>query len=420
MRTTIRFPLTLAAAALATAALGWLHGARADEAAPLPPKDPAACCKPVVCDPPPPGCPCPTTCLPDPLLKIGCFDECIAQFKEGKAASCFKLGAGAYHWVNIQTDDDKVTYGYPGGGEGTYFYYFNVDLECPTCDPCGPKFGAHAQLRARDQTVFRSFFDEQVWFYEAYGYVDLPRYGKVKAGKVWKRFGLDWDGTFWGNVPYYDGMKLDPDWGVSWENTWRKGNRFEIDTFAQFFLEEDEVNGSLAGGDAESSDALDEKNTFVARIVPRYWFNTNTSLAVGVSGLFGTVERRAGGPDEDLTQFAVDVEFAWCGLKAFAEIAHSDGIQHATHYVTLGPSDVYDSWMVGIQYKWGPFTPRIVYSHGEYENPGGEQDLLLIGGTIALTNWLTLYLEYVDWTVNTGGPDVVFEDGYQIVLNWDV
>ena len=65
--------------------------------------------------------------------------------------------------------------------------------------------------------MFRSFFDEKVWFYELYAWLDRRRLGKFKAGKIWKRFGLDWDGTFWGNVQYYDGMKLDPDWGVSWE-----------------------------------------------------------------------------------------------------------------------------------------------------------------------------------------------------------
>jgi hypothetical protein len=75
----------------------------------------------------------------------------------------------------------------------------------------------------------------------------------------------------------------------------------------------------------------------------------------------------------------------------------------------------------GIEYKIGAFTPRVVWSHGEYENPGGSQDIFLVGGTVALTSWLTLYLEYVDWIVQAdGGPEITFENGVQIVLNWNV
>jgi hypothetical protein len=344
MRTQTKTLFTIAAAGLMLIASGWGAAAHAEDVV-LPP-DPA-CCAPVsLCDEPPDGCPCPTTCIANPLFKIPCFDDCIAAFKKGKEASCFKLGAGAYHWVNVQADDGDVTYGYPNGGEGTYFYYFNGDIECPRCNPCGPQWGAHAQLRARDQTVFRSFFDEEVWFYEAYGWLDLPTLGRFKAGKIWKRFGYDWDGTFWGNVPYYDGMKLDPDWGVSWEKTWGAGKRFEVNAFGQFFVQEDEVNGSIAGGDAESTDAFEENNTFVVRLQPRYRFTKNMSVAVGVSGLFGEIVDQVGSDDETLTQFAVDAEFQWCGLKVFAEIAHSEGRQNPAHYVTGGPSDVYDTMML--------------------------------------------------------------------------
>jgi hypothetical protein len=353
---------------------------------------------------------------------VPCLDDCIEQSQKGRDASCFKLRAGAYHWINIQNQgDNDVTYGYPGGGEGTYFYYFNGDIECPGCGPCSPTFGAHAQLRARDDTVFRSFFDEQVWFYEAYGYVNFPFWGKIKAGKIWKRFGLDWDGTFWGNVPYYDGMKLDPDYGVSWENTWNEDGRISIDTFLQFFFAEDEVNGSIAGGDAESTNAYDEENTVVARVVPTWHVTKNTSVALGLTASFGNEAGQQGADDETLTAFAGDVTFQWCGLKAYAEVAITDGIQNPAHYVTGGPSDEYQDLLVGVEYKLEAFTPRVVYSRGDYENPGGEQDILLVGGTVALTKWLTLYLEYVKWNVQAdGAAEVVFEDGFQIVFNWNV
>jgi hypothetical protein len=371
------------------------------------------------CQDPPPACPCPGASLKDTLVCVPCVDACIERFEKGKADSCFKLGAGAYHWWHYDTVTEDFTYGYPGGGEGTYFYYVNIDVDC-AIDHCFVKsVGGHAQIRFRDETVFRSFFDEQVWFYEGYGYVDTTA-GKLKVGKIWKRFGLDWDDSFWGNVAYYDGYKLDPDYGVSLEKTWGAGKRMQLDAFAQFFFDEDEVNGSLEGGDAESTDAFEERNTLVLRAVPTVNFDVNTSLAVGGSFLYGQIGADTGG-SHDLTGWAVDSTFTWCGLKVYGEIASTDGIQNPSHYVTNGPSDLYTDWQVGGGYTLGPATLRAAFSHGDYENPSGEQDLLLIGLDVRLTKWLTATVEYVKWDVTDGtGTSTPFEDGWQFVLHWDV
>ena len=400
--------------------------ASADDAAPAAapasaPCAPPPCAKPWWCEPPPDGCPCPKTCWPDPLLRVPCFDDCVDQFEKSKAASCLKIGAGAYMWWNYHPKDSKLTYGYPGGGEGTYFYYFDGDVDLSHCaDPCSPAFGGHVQLRARDDTVFRSFFDEKVWFYELYAWMDLHDGGKIKAGKVWKRFGIDWDGTFWGNVPYYDGFKLDPDWGASWENTWNKGKRVSIDSFLQYYVVEDGVNGSLAGADAESAHVYHERNTVVARAVPTYHIDTNTSLALGLSALYGTIEHSDGtGSDDTATAWAADLTFQWCGLKAFGEYIHADGELNPSFYVTGGPTDERADWTIGAQYKIGAFTPRVIYSYGDYDNPGGHQSLWVAGGTVEVTQWLTLYVEYVKWDVKAdGGSSVNYEDGWQFVLAW--
>jgi hypothetical protein len=357
---------------------------------------------------------CPTVCMKDPLFRIPCLDDCVDSFEQGKDASCFKLGASAYHWFNYQNKaPNDFTYGYPTA-KGTYFYQFTADFECCTCST---KYGGHAALRARDQSTFRSFFEEKVWFYELYAWLDAG-WGKIKAGKVWKRFGLDWDGTFWGNVAYYDGMKLDPDFGASWERTYEMNQRLSLDAYLQYFVEEDTVNGSIAGADPESTKALREKNTFVARIMPTLKLDNHQTFAVGVSGLTGTVEAAAGG-DTTLTQWAVDATYTWCGLKVFGEYAYSDGIQNPAHYVTGGPSKIYKDYLFGAEYKLGAFTPRVVYSHGDYENPGGSQDLLVAGASVELTKYLTFMFEYVKWDVKpAAGGTVPFEDSLNFILNW--
>jgi hypothetical protein len=383
---------------------------------PPPPPDP---CGGSVCDPPPPGCPCPCDCVPAALFCIPCFDDCIAAFQKAKADSCFKLGAGAYHWFNYNFDTEKLNYGSPTA-QGTYFYHVDADLECKTCNPC-VSWGLHAQLRARDQSTFRSFIDHEVWFYELYGFVDFADYGTFKVGKVWKRFGLDWDGTFYGNVAYFDGHKLDPDFGVSWEKTWNEAGRVTLDTIAQYFWHEDGINGSIAGADPESTPSLTEEHTFVGRVLGTWKFRDNLSLAVGASAFTGTVTDNVSGGDDTASGWAVDARFRWCGLEVFGEVMQADGVLHPAHYVTNGPSDFRTDWLAGAQFKCGAFTPRVVFSHGDYENPGGSQDLLVVGGTIELTKWLTLYVEYVSWDVeDAGGTVTPFEDGLQVVLNWHV
>ena len=99
----------------------------------------------------------------------------------------------------------------------------------------------------------------------------------------------------------------------------------------------------------------------------------------------------------------------------------SDGVLNNAHYVTGGPSDGYTDYLVGAQYKMGAFTPRVVFSHGDYDNPGGKQDLWVAGGTIELTKWLTLYVEYVKWDVTPDAKPVQkYENGLEIVLAWHV
>jgi predicted porin len=120
-----------------------------------------------------------------------------------------------------------------------------------------------------------------------------------------------------------------------------------------------------------------------------------------------------------VSAWAVDLTAQWCGLKAFGEYMHADGELNPTYYVTGGPTDTRADWMLGVQYKIGAFTPRVVYSYGAYKNPGGHQGLFLAGGTIEVTKSLTFYVEYVKWDVKAdGGSNVSYEDGRQFVLAW--
>src|SRR5262249_32497121 len=126
------------------------------------------------------------------------------------------------------------------------YYYVHAD---PQFGDDGTKWGAHVDARFRDgDERFRPFFESRAWLWEAYGWAQVDD-TKVEAGKIWRRFGLDWDGSWYGNVPYFDGYKLDPDWGASLERTFDFGHGVKAPSFLQAYVAEDRVNGSEPGAD---------------------------------------------------------------------------------------------------------------------------------------------------------------------------
>ena len=75
----------------------------------------------------------------------------------------------------------------------------------------------------------------------------------------------------------------------------------------------------------------------------------------------------------------------------------------------------------GVGWTFGSITPRVSYSHGRYWNPGGWESLWIFGLDVNLTSWLVFTVEWIDHRARaTGGPERQFEDGLQVVLNWNL
>ena len=118
------------------------------------------------------------------------------------------IEVGAWHWWHMNRNEPHdFHYGLPTLG-GTYYYYVHFDPQ--TDNGNGLTIGAHIDARFRDgDESFRPFFESNAWLWEAYVFVQTCDDTKFKVGKIWRRFGLDWDGSWYGNVPYFDGWKLD-------------------------------------------------------------------------------------------------------------------------------------------------------------------------------------------------------------------
>ncbi len=350
------------------------------------------------------------------------WDTGYHAWQTWKGTHHLPISIGAYNWLHVNNDGPTPSgYGIPGL-RGTYFWYVDADPHVSLDGGVIQSVGVHAEFRFRDTAdKFRPFFDHTYWFYEAYGYADT-RIGRIKAGRIWKRFGLDWDDTWWGDVQYFDGFKLAPDDGFSWENTWHPAATFKLDSFVQYFVAPSNISGSLVGANPQSVTGSSERNVGVIRIVPTWQLTDDASLALGISTLAGEIKNTAArGNNTNQLAWAADITYKWNGFKVFGEVDQSFGVLNRKRYVSGGPSNRITDLLAGMAYRYGPVTYRFAWSAGFDANPSGHQYLWVPGVTIAMTKNINLYAEYVRWDVtDRTGKRTTFEDGFQLVLNWHI
>lgn len=329
------------------------------------------------------------------------------------------VSVGAWHWFHQSLIGQSGGYGIPGLRD-TYFWYLFAD---PVIDlGCGKKIGGHLEQRFRETDLFRTFVPNQLWPWEAYGYIEDEHWGKLKAGLLYNRFGLFWDGVFFGNAPYFDGLKLDADYGISWESTKKVNDCFKVDRYVQFFFHEDASNGSFGGGDAESVIGYSEENTGVVRLVPTWTRCDGSTIELGFSGLVGQINsRRPDLADETTSGYAVDITYTRGPWKLFAEGSQVHGLRNPVRYVSGGPSNRLTNFLAGAHYTHGSATYRCTYSNSIDRNPYAIQNMVLAGVTITLTKHLDLYIEYVNERVD--GADIPGQNGpffhsIEYVINW--
>ncbi|MCB9873844.1 MAG: hypothetical protein H6821_06655 [Planctomycetaceae bacterium] len=370
---------------------------------------------------------CRCNCCPDPWVvsrePICCRSHLggLTNLATSIGNGCnFKMpfSGGAWHWFHQSLNGSPGGYGIPDL-RGTYFWYLYADPEYATA--AGNKIGGHMELRLRERDQFRSFTDDQVWTWELYGYLHNDQLGTLKVGQLFNRFGLFWDGVFFGNAAYFDGLKLDADYGVSWEKTTEIDDCLSVDTYVQFFFHEDQCNGSFTGADAESVAGYTEKNTGVARLVPIWTRADGSQVAIGASAMVGQIDSQIALPDETVWSYGMDVTYTKGRWKAFAEGSQTFGVRNPVNYVSGGASDELTNFLAGIHYTRGAITYRCSYSNSIYKNPDGVLHMLLAGTTIMLSPDVDLYIEYVNQRVDGAtlpGRNGDFFNGIEWVINW--
>jgi hypothetical protein len=177
------------------------------------------------------------------------------EFRGLKNRLPFRLGAGVYLFYYQPLDNTTFSPTDKDGYFQVYAFYLKIDSELPTSYGA---FGGHAELRMRDgghigpgssNQYLRGFFSSNIWFQELYAHYRPWQFLTIKAGKVYRKVGIFWDDSFFGNLQYFDGNKLVPDWGLSLEGDreFLRGT-LGLEYSLQYFYNGSGTNGSLDYG----------------------------------------------------------------------------------------------------------------------------------------------------------------------------
>jgi len=277
-----------------------------------------------------------------------------------------------------------------------YFAYLRIDGTFG-------RFGLHFEPRFRD-TRIRPFFDGPSWVEEAYAWADVGPL-TVKAGKIYSRLGLFWDDSFYGNVQLFDGLKLDPDNGLSVEGAF--GDDRGVSFVAQYFLVDGRTNLSFDTRDTISIIGARRRNMLLARVDPFFNIGAVGRGRVGLSAEHLTADLTDG--EHPVTRVAIDVGVDAKGLTAWVEWLRQWGetvtdfpypgiAATATMPAVPGRFSTRNTyWLIGGEYTFKRLTIRYNYSVGHYETVAVTESTHVPGIGVALHSNLILLAELVLW-----------------------
>jgi len=278
-----------------------------------------------------------------------------------------------------------VPLGIPGAHPKFELYAFSALVDAQK-----GAWGFHADYRLRT-TKLRSYYPGNTWLQQGYVRYRTP-WGEVKAGSFYRRVGLEWDDSFFGNIEYFDGFMLDPEFGVGFEGSHDLSGRLGAEYSLQYFSTNAPVNGSLPGRDFVSEPGASAKNDVTMRFAPVWHFNKWSSLNVGGSFAQGAIDRDAG-PHNLRRQIAADATLQLGPILTYGEVLR----QTVSGVVVLPPQDATYT-LAGIRWARGRYQPRFNFSQANYHGlSGGREYILQPGITVRLVDNLSFIYEFDFW-----------------------
>lgn len=299
-----------------------------------------------------------------------------------------------------------VPVGVPGAPQKFELYAFSALID----GQHGP-WGFHADYRLRT-TKLRSFFPDNTWLQQGYVSYQTP-WGEIKAGSFYRRVGLFWDDSFFGNIQYFDGLKLDPEFGLGFEGKHKLEGRLGAKYSLQYFSTDARINGSLPGRDFVSEPGARAKNDVTMRFAPVWNFNDGISLTVGGSFARGSIDRDTG-PNNQRNQVAADATLQVGPWMAYGEI-----LRQTVNGIVILPPENATYTLVGTRWTQGRFEPRLNFSQGNYHGLNGRREFIIQPGiTIKLADGFSFIYEYDFWRSLSPLKNTTLDRSLNFVLHY--
>jgi hypothetical protein len=355
------------------------------------------------------------------------------EFRNLKQRLPFSFGAGVYLFYYQPLDNTTFAPTDKNGYFQVYAFYLKIDSEFQTRYG---SVGGHAELRLRDgghigpggsNQYLRGFFSSNVWFQELYAFYRPLPWLDIKAGKVYRKVGIFWDDSFFGNLQYFDGNKLAPDWGLSLEGSHDfAGGKLGLEYSAQYFYNGSGTNGSLDFGrtlgtpetaidvqavrdysptaegavDSFGTRMSELKHTVDARFAVTARPTKSFHLTVGLSGLNGRVARVwLGGINRstmrDESQFSQVAPELTLGLNVKTVTLRLIG--EYLHQFGPGMREA-DYLLAGAKLTWKRLAVYINNSYVRYAlTPAIEEYIIQPGISCTIGGGLAALVEYDEW-----------------------
>ncbi|MCX5697909.1 MAG: hypothetical protein NTU54_08110 [Candidatus Omnitrophica bacterium] len=276
--------------------------------------------------------------------------------------------------------------------------FLNIDR-----DFCQEKFGFHTLTEYQEGK--NGHYPDEWWLDEGYFYYK-PAFGTLKAGKVYNPFGLLWDHTFYGSMPFYKGYMSDADYGLTFQRQETLKENLKLEWTGGYFIRDDGLNGETVRGVGFEFKTKGERSTFELRLNPRLKINEKSSFELGLSGLFGKVkgetsDRQAAGEVDAIYKYG---PLALTGECVFYDKAYprKDKTLRGDTFFVEGNFKAYNNpgskILKGIvlNYNYSRDEPAAGATTGQMQQPSV---------TFQFTRFFKTEVTFVDWTNDTSTVD---------------
>ena len=329
-------------------------------------------------------------------------------------------GVWLFYWqpFGISTDPVAKARGVTGiPDENNFFRMHQAHINF---DGSIGRWGMFFNANVRD-TKMRDFYTGTAWIEEGYAYYKHPQ-AWIKIGKSYNRFGLFWDNSFYGNVHFYDGIKLDPNYGISLEGSVGKETGPRLGYYGQYFIMDGRTNGSYVGRDTISIPNARRRNIGVARLEPAYFWSKEHSLTLGLSGQYFQADIPAPIGKKHVFRFGADFYANIGPVSVWGDVSRQmgqsvtewpipPGIDPVTNLPIEGrASSKNDYFLIGAEARIKKVVLRYNFSAVRYNDVAVSEFFHVPGLGYNMNDNLQFLVEFAYWNQKTAtGQEALFD-----------